>query len=139
MAQSSRLPSASAGGAKEAARAGNGATAFENSAHHREAHDLLHAPTGERVKAIIARCAARHGYTAEQLKAKGRSKPLVAARNEAIALVAKCFPDFSMPHIGKIFGGRDHTTILHALGRLGRQRGVSTQARTAAKKKGGGQ
>ncbi|HYD87137.1 MAG TPA: helix-turn-helix domain-containing protein [Vitreimonas sp.] len=132
MAKQSRAASASSGAPKNSACGGPrnsadaGASSFAATAHFREAHDLLSAPIATRVKAIVERCAARHGFTADQLKAKGRSRPLVKARNEAIQLVAKCFPDFSYPHLGKIFR-RDHTTIMHALGVLGRQQKARAQ------------
>lgn len=82
-----------------------------------EAQDLANGPRRPRIKAIIERAAQRHGCSVEQLMSRSRERRLVDARNDAIRTVAAVFPDFSTPHLGEIFGGRDHTTILHALGR----------------------
>ncbi len=47
------------------------------------------------------------------LLSKKRTKNIVTARQIAIYL-SRELTDFSLPAIGEIFGGKDHTTILHA-------------------------
>lgn len=47
------------------------------------------------------------------MKARKRSKAIVYPRQIAMYL-ARSLTDFSLPEIGEYFGGRDHTTILHA-------------------------
>lgn len=47
------------------------------------------------------------------LHAKNRSRQVVRPRQVAMAL-AKELTDHSLPEIGDAFGGRDHTTVLHA-------------------------
>jgi chromosomal replication initiator protein len=47
------------------------------------------------------------------LKAKKRNRAVVYPRQIAMYL-ARTFTDFSLPDIGEYFGGRDHTTVLHA-------------------------
>jgi chromosomal replication initiator protein len=47
------------------------------------------------------------------MKAKKRSKAVVYPRQIAMYL-ARSLTDYSLPEIGEYFGGRDHTTILHA-------------------------
>ena len=62
---------------------------------------------------IIAECAAYFGITREELLGPGRSRPLVAARQVAMYLCRELTP-LSLPKIGDAFGGRDHTTVMHA-------------------------
>lgn len=109
------------------------ARAGGQSLSHAEADDFTGRAAGDRIGAIIERCAVRHGVSVEALKGKGRTQKLVAARTEAIRLVAKCFPKISTPRLGKIFGGRDHTTILHALGRTAASQKIAA-ARTRRQK-----
>jgi chromosomal replication initiation ATPase DnaA len=56
------------------------------------------------------------GVEAHDLDSARRSLPLVQARHVAMGL-AKRFTLRSLPEIGRQFGGRDHTTVLHAVGK----------------------
>ena len=47
------------------------------------------------------------------LHSKNRSRQVTRPRQVAMAL-AKELTDHSLPEIGDAFGGRDHTTVLHA-------------------------
>ena len=47
------------------------------------------------------------------LNSKRRSRSIVRPRQIAMAL-AKELTEHSLPEIGDAFGGRDHTTVLHA-------------------------
>jgi len=58
------------------------------------------------------------GVTVEDIMGSRRSAVLVSARHAAIYVVAK-ITEWSLPELGKRFGGRDHTTILHALKKTG--------------------
>lgn len=49
----------------------------------------------------------------EDLESKSRSRHLVNARQIAMYLVRE-MTEMSLPQIGKAFGGRDHTTVIHA-------------------------
>ncbi len=51
--------------------------------------------------------------TIEDLCSPSRSRNLVTARQIAMYLVRE-LTDLSLPKIGKAFGGRDHTTVMHA-------------------------
>lgn len=62
-------------------------------------------------RAIIAEAALQHGVSVEDIVGQGRSKPLIAARHQAVVEVATRNPAMSMPQIGRLFR-RDHTTIL---------------------------
>ena len=62
---------------------------------------------------IIAECAAYFSIARNELLGPGRSRPLVAARQVAMYLCRELTP-LSLPKIGDAFGGRDHTTVMHA-------------------------
>lgn len=68
---------------------------------------------------IIAHIAALHGVPVAEILGRRRSVPICAARHAAMKAVADHRPDLSLPQIGKLFGGRDHTTVLHAIQKLG--------------------
>lgn len=53
------------------------------------------------------------GVTLEQLCSADRSRVLVEARQIAMYLCRE-LTDLSLPKIGQAFGGRDHTTVMHA-------------------------
>ena len=62
----------------------------------------------------IQRVVAEHyRVTVSDMLSKGRSRTVVRPRHVAIYL-AKELTNYSLPEIGKAFGGRDHTTVLHA-------------------------
>ena len=65
------------------------------------------------VEAIMAQTAAHFGLTLEDLCGTSRSRALVDARQIAMYLCRE-LTDLSLPKIGQTFGGRDHTTVMHA-------------------------
>lgn len=68
---------------------------------------------------LTRECAERHGFTYNDVIGGGRKKELVRARHEAMAAVYQALsPAWSLPKIGMFFGGRDHTTVLHALKKM---------------------
>lgn len=70
-------------------------------------------PTNIPVAFIIAQVSARTGISVNDILSQRRSAEYVHARHIAIYL-AKVMTTRSLPEIGRRFGGRDHTTILHA-------------------------
>jgi chromosomal replication initiator protein len=62
---------------------------------------------------IIERTAEMFGLEIEQLRGKSRTRDLVHARQVGM-YVCRSLTDLSYPQIGKEFGGRDHTTVIHA-------------------------
>jgi hypothetical protein len=66
-------------------------------------------------KQLVAAIANRHGVTFADIMGPCRRAKIVAARFEAIVAVAQVRYMWSLPQIGRFFGDRDHTTILHAI------------------------
>jgi chromosomal replication initiator protein len=62
---------------------------------------------------IMAQTAAYFSLTMEDLCGSSRSRILVNARQIAMYLCRE-LTDLSLPKIGQQFGGRDHTTVIHA-------------------------
>jgi chromosomal replication initiation ATPase DnaA len=75
--------------------------------------------TGE----IIRRCADDHGLTvARMLDCSNKTRPIARARFDCMARLRDLrrtdgAPRFSLPQIGRMLGGLDHTSVLHGLRR----------------------
>jgi chromosomal replication initiator protein len=52
-------------------------------------------------------------FDVDALKGKSRQRPLVTARQIAMYVFRET-TDLSYPAIARLFGGRDHTTVIHA-------------------------
>ena len=76
---------------------------------------------------IIALTADMFGFEIDQIIGGSRRRPLVDARQVAM-YVTRNMTDLSFPDIGKEFGGRDHTTVMHACrkveGRMGERQQI---------------
>ncbi len=59
------------------------------------------------------------GFSVDALRGKSRQRPLVTARQTAM-YVFRELTDLSYPSIAKLFGGRDHTTVIHAVDKIQR-------------------
>ena len=66
---------------------------------------------------ILEATAEKYGFTVDELKAKDRRRPLVTARQVGMYLFRE-LTDLSYPQIAKEFGGRDHTTVIHAYDKI---------------------
>jgi chromosomal replication initiator protein len=77
--------------------------------------DLIPADNTPEITAamIMAQTAAYFSLTIEDLCGSSRSRVLVNARQIAMYLCRE-LTDLSLPKIGQQFGGRDHTTVIHA-------------------------
>jgi chromosomal replication initiator protein len=62
---------------------------------------------------VIAVAGEYFGVTPEEICSPNRSRPLVNARQIAMYLCRE-LTDLSLPKIGERFGGRDHSTVVHA-------------------------
>lgn len=59
-------------------------------------------------------------FKAEDFKSKKRTKDLAFARHVAMYLCSQ-LTDLSLPKIGDEFGGRDHTTVIHARDKISKE------------------
>ena len=71
---------------------------------------------------LFAEIASILGFEVEALKGTGRQRPLVTARQIAM-YVFREQTDLSYPSIARLFGGRDHTSVIHAVEKIQRQMG----------------
>jgi len=62
---------------------------------------------------IMAQTSAYSEFSIDDLRSANRSRDLVLARQIAMYLCRE-LTEMSLPMIGKEFGGRDHTTVMHA-------------------------
>lgn len=76
--------------------------------------NLIGPPSPRTVMKLVA---LKHGLAFADLSGPVRSKPVVAARHEAIGLVWTHCRAISLPAVGRLFN-RDHTSILHCLRKL---------------------
>jgi chromosomal replication initiator protein len=77
--------------------------------------DLVHTSAAPDIgaSAIIAATATYFSLAIDDLLGASRSRTLVTARQIAMYLCRE-LTDLSLPKIGQEFGGRDHTTVMHA-------------------------
>ncbi len=77
--------------------------------------DLIPDDSGPEISAavIMAQTSSYFGLSMEDLCGSSRSRVLVQARQIAMYLCRE-LTDLSLPKIGQQFGGRDHTTVMHA-------------------------
>ena len=67
---------------------------------------------------ILAETADMFGFAVEEIIGASRRRPLVTARQVAM-YVFREVTDLSYPAIAREFGGRDHTTVIHAVDKIG--------------------
>ena len=70
----------------------------------------------ERIQELVSE---RFQLTIEELCGDKRSQNIVYPRQVAMYL-SRELTDSSLPKIGKEFGGRDHTTVIHATSKIAR-------------------
>jgi chromosomal replication initiator protein len=76
--------------------------------------EFLGAPRGPVSVARIQQAVAEvYGVPVERMKARGRASQIAHARQVAMYL-ARELTHLSLAQVGEHFGGRDHTTVLHA-------------------------
>jgi hypothetical protein len=81
----------------------------------REVQPFLPAyPPVDKIQKVVAR---RFGVTRMDIMSRRKMARLVLPRHVAIYLTKELTP-LSLPQIGMRFGGKDHTTILHAVRRM---------------------
>jgi chromosomal replication initiator protein len=80
-------------------------------------------PSVDRVQEVVAR---RWGVTPEGLRSKARTKTLTVPRQVAMFLARELL-GMQLVEIGQAFGGRDHSTVIHSLGKV--QRSMASDER----------
>jgi chromosomal replication initiator protein len=84
--------------------------------------DLLSASTGQVTVELIQRTVADY-YKIKVADMYSKRRPSVIALPRQVAMyLAKELTQKSLPEIGELFGGRDHTTVLHAVRKIGGER-----------------
>jgi chromosomal replication initiator protein len=66
---------------------------------------------------ILEATCVQYGFDIEDLCGRSRRRPLVAARQVAMYVMRE-LTELSYPNIAKEFGGRDHTTVIHAVEKI---------------------
>ena len=85
----------------------------------RHLHDIIgdRQPRPITPQVILDATAEMFDFTVEEIKGKSRQRPLVTARQIAM-YVFRDLTDLSYPAIAREFGGRDHTTVIHAVEKI---------------------
>jgi len=81
--------------------------------------DIVSADQPRRItpQVILDATSETFGFTVEELTGPNRRRPLVTARQVSM-YVFRELTDFSYPAIGREFGGRDHSTVMHAVEKI---------------------
>ncbi len=84
--------------------------------------DIVQAGEPRRItpQMILDATAASYGFSVDSICGPSRTRPLVTARQVAMYLVRN-LTDYSYPAIARVFGGRDHTTVIHAVDKISTQ------------------
>jgi chromosomal replication initiator protein len=85
----------------------------------RHLHDIIddRQPRPITPQLILEATAEYFDFTVEEIKGKSRQRPLVTSRQIAM-YVFRDLTDLSYPAIAREFGGRDHTTVIHAVEKI---------------------
>jgi len=78
------------------------------------------------IKQVVAE---HYGLSVHDFDIRKRTRALAFPRQVAMAL-ARDLTDLSLPKIGEEFGGRDHTTVLHACEKIARQADLDPSLRS---------
>jgi chromosomal replication initiator protein len=84
--------------------------------------DLLSASTAQVTVELIQKTVADH-YKMKVADMFSKRRPSnIAVPRQVAMYMAKEMTQKSLPEIGELFGGRDHTTVLHAVRKIGQMR-----------------
>jgi chromosomal replication initiator protein len=89
--------------------------------------DLLQVSRGQISIEVIQKTVADY-YKIKVADMYSKRRPAnIAVPRQVAMYLAKELTQKSLPEIGELFGGRDHTTVLHAVRKIGSERGKDTQ------------
>lgn len=89
-------------------------------------HDLLHANARRLTIEEIQRKVAQHFNIRHADMLSARRARAVARPRQVAMYLSKQLTSRSLPEIGRRFGGRDHTTVMHAVRKIDELRGLDT-------------
>ena len=70
--------------------------------------------------AYIQKVVTEHfGISLDDINGRRRTKNIVLPRQIAMYICRKILPDASLPQVGRAFGNRDHTTVMHSCEKIG--------------------
>ena len=78
------------------------------------------------IEAVQKRVAEQFGLSPAQLKAKTNARNIAYPRQVAMYL-AKQLTGASLPELGRAFGGKHHTTVLHSVNKIERLKKSDTE------------
>ncbi|MBD3838140.1 helix-turn-helix domain-containing protein [Brevundimonas sp.] len=67
------------------------------------------------IRSVIETAARLEGMTVDEIMARDQSRAVARPRQRAMYVARRLRPEVSLPRLGRIFGGRDHTTVRHAI------------------------
>ena len=67
---------------------------------------------------ILEKTSEMFGFSIDEIRGQSRRRPLVTARQVGMYVMRE-LTDLSYPAIAREFGGRDHTTVIHAVEKIG--------------------
>lgn len=83
--------------------------------------------TAEDIKEVVS---SYFNITSQDMETKKRSQDISTPRQIAIYLI-RTLTDYSLPMIGRFFGGRDHSTIIHSYEKIKKELEVSEALKAA--------
>ena len=73
------------------------------------------------IESIMKAVAEKYGIKPPQLREKSNRKEIVVPRQVAMYVTKELTPA-SLPEIGRAFGGKHHTTVMHSIAKIDAQR-----------------
>ncbi len=80
-------------------------------------HDILRNRPRTTPNRIVKQVSRTFNATVEDIKGRRRTAPLALARQTSMFLIRKLL-GISLKEIGRFFGGKDHTTVIHAIDKI---------------------
>jgi len=78
------------------------------------------------MEAVLKAVAEKFQIKPSQLKEKSNTKKVVYPRQIAMYLI-KELTDASLPEIGRVFGGKHHTTVIHSVNKIAKERHIDPE------------
>jgi chromosomal replication initiator protein len=79
--------------------------------------DLMARPTSISIEEVMTTVAAFYGVTRDELLGRSRSKEMVHPR-QVVMYLAREELQITLPQIGEVLGGRDHTTVMYGVDKI---------------------